>query len=203
MRIETIGFDELEKALEELPFALQREVVLKALRKASQPVLEEARRRVRMRPRRTYTLNMERRTRKGKTKVFQQEFAIGNLRDSLRVDAVGSSKGSDVAVKIGPDRDHYYGLYVEKGTQFRPRVYRKTVAGKGTWTQRNKRAHHATRAYPFLEPALRSRSEEALKILAEELKKAILAKAAELARKSVDGVLSRKQREAVLGELVK
>jgi HK97 gp10 family phage protein len=178
VRVAVLGFKELDEALGQLPKSLRREIVLKALKAAAKP---RARARRQARPRR---------------RGGRPAGAVKALADSITVTPVKSSSEfpSEVAVKLGPDDDHFYGLFVEKGTQARGRVYhdaRRKI-------RRNKRRHAATRAFEFLAPAFQMHADRATVAIGEELWKALAKKAEDLARKAQKGNLGKKAREGLL-----
>jgi HK97 gp10 family phage protein len=183
VRVEILGFKELEKALLDLPGTLRRDVVLRALKKAAEPMLQEARARARRQanPRR-----------RGGYPASE----IGPLADSITVSTVkeNSSYPTEIAVKLGPDADHFYGRFVEKGTQRRGRVYRDN---RGRF-RRNKQRHGATPAHPFLEPAFAMHAERTAVAIGEELWKALAKKAESLAKKAEKGTLTKGAKEALL-----
>ena len=101
---------------------------------------------------------------------------------------------NEVAVKLGPDADHFYGLFVEKGTRARGRAYRDN---RGKF-RRNVRRHAATRAFEYLAPAFAMHSQRAVVAIGEELWRTLSKKAQELAKKAEKGTLTTKAKEALL-----
>lgn len=182
MRVQVIGFRELDEALAQLPATLRRDLVLRALKKAAAPMAREAKARARRQanPRR---------------RGGRPASELKPLADSITVSAVRSNSAfpNEVAVKLGPDKDHFYGLFVEKGTKRRGRVYRDS---KGKF-RRNRRRHAATRAFEFLEPAFQMHAERTAVVIGEELWKALAKKAESLAKKAEKGTLSKKAREGL------
>ena len=183
MNVEVLGFKELDAALAELPAALRREVVLKALRRAADPMVREARARARRQP------NPRRRG----------GYPAGEMKalaDSIQVSAVkpNASFPKEAAVKLGPDADHFYGLFVEKGTQARGRVYRDNR----NKIRRNTRGHAATRAFEYLAPAFAMHAERAAQAIGEELWEVLAERARSLAKKAGKGTLTTKAKEALL-----
>jgi hypothetical protein len=158
-------------------------VVLKALKKAAEPMVREARARAR---RQSNPLS------RGGAPASE----LGPLADSITVSAVKEKSDfpNEVAVKLGPDADHFYGLFVEKGTRARGRVYRD-ARGK---SRRNVRRHAATRAFEYLAPAFAMHSQRAAVAIGEELWAKLAKKASELAKKAEKGTLTKKAKEALL-----
>jgi HK97 gp10 family phage protein len=118
-------FDDLAKKFDDLAYHVQRKVLVKAAKAGAAVIRDEAER---LAPKRT-----------------------GALAKSEMITIAGTgSDSSEVIVKIGPDKAHFYGLFQEFGTAHQP-------------------------AHPFLEPALESQSEAAidaaLEVLAEEIDK--------------------------------
>lgn len=183
MKIEVLGFKELDAALAELPSALRREVVLKALRRAADPMVREARARAR-------------RQANPRVRGGTSAREMGPLADSIQVSAVKARAEfpNEAAVKLGPDADHYYGLFVEKGTRARPRIYHDN-RGK---IRRNTRGHAATQAFEYLAPAFAMHAERAAQAIGEELWGVLAERARSLAKKAGKGTLSTKAREALL-----
>lgn len=156
------GAKEMEAVLKQLPDYIAKRVVTGALRKAAEPVLEEARRlapvgeeakgRVRLR-----------RSKRGKVSVSN----YGKLKLSLRIVNVPSKKtahSATVAVSIGKA---FWGMFVEFGTRFMG-------------------------ARPFLRPAFESKKHEALDRLGKELGDGIEKAAIKLAGPYLKSGLKRK-----------
>ena len=103
------GLGELDDTLAELPQALRRPVVLSALRRASKPMVRDARARA---PRGTDP------TRRGSRKQRRsgQSVAIGPGADSIRARAVRARSPHEATVAVGPDKKHWYMSFVEFGT---------------------------------------------------------------------------------------
>ncbi|MCK6478579.1 MAG: HK97 gp10 family phage protein [Planctomycetaceae bacterium] len=183
MRVAVVGFKELDEALAQLPKSLRRELVLGALKKAAEPMVREAKARVR-------------RQANPRVRGGVPAGELKPLADSITVSAVkaNSEFPNEIAVKLGPDADHFYGLFVEKGTKRRGRVYRDD---RGKF-RRNKRRHSATRAFEFLGPAFAMHSERTAVAIGEELWRALAKKAEDLARKANKGTLSKKAKESLL-----
>ena len=183
MRVAVIGFKELDHALAQLPATLRREVVLAALKKAADPMVREARARARR--------QANPRQRGG---VPASE--LKPLADSITVSAVKANSDfpNEVAVKLGPDADHFYGLFVEKGTRRRGRVYRDN---RGRF-RRNQRRHAATRAFEYLAPAFAIHSQRAVVAIGDELWAKLAKKARDLAKKAESQSLGKRAREGLL-----
>ena len=183
MRIAVVGFKELDEALAQLPKSLRRDLVLRALKKAAEPMVREAKARARR--------QANPRVRGG---VSAAE--LKPLADSITVSAVkaNSEFPNEIAVKLGPDADHFYGLFLEKGTKRRGRVYRDD---RGKF-RRNRRRHAATAAFEFLGPAFQMHSERTAVAIGEELWRALAKRAGDLARKAQKGTISKMAREGLL-----
>jgi len=183
VRIQVIGFKQLDEALSQLPKSLRREVVLKALKKAAEPMVREARARAR-------------RQANPRVRGGVPAGELKPLADSITVSAVkaNSEFPNEVAVKLGPDADHFYGLFVEKGTRARGRVYRD-ARGK---FRRGKRRHAASAAHEFLDPAFQMHADRAAVAIGEELWRTLAKKAGDLAKKAEKGTIGKAAREGLL-----
>lgn len=183
MRVAVLGFKELDEALGKLPKTLRRQVVLKALKEAAEPMVREARARAH-------------RQAKPRRRGGRPASEMKPLADSIQVVAVKANSDfpNEVAVKLGPDADHFYGLFVEKGTRRRGRVYHD-ARGK---IRRNKRRHAETRAFEFLQPAFEMFSERTVEAIGRALWEELAKTADGLAKKAERGTLSKKAREGLL-----
>ncbi len=200
--VQVVGFKELDAALAELPEAFRRQVLLKAIRKAGKPMVKEAKARARRAssPRR-----------RGGHRIGSAKAAAYGLNkalaDSIEISAVDKSPSypSEVAMKLGPDAAHFYGLFVEKGTKAK-KARKDTTWHPGmgiaySYRLRGHRAyksHHATRAYPFLEPAFKMHVERTIEAMGKELWSELSKKARSLARAAERGTISKKAGEALL-----
>jgi len=119
-RLKFTGGPELARALERPPKAVQGPVLAEALTKAAEPVIEEAERRA---PQRR-----------------SPQFSLASHIEAQTTHA----RDKRMTVVIGPDSDHFYGLFLEFGTRFMP-------------------------PRPFLRPAWDSKVEESLATLVSEL----------------------------------
>lgn len=166
MRVEVQGFRELDAALAQLPEALRRPVVLAALRKAARPMVAEARTRVR-RGRDPRRRGSKKQRRSGEAVL------IGPLADSIRASAARDASGTGASIAVGPDRRHFYGMFLEFGTSRQP-------------------------PRRFLTPAFEIRKEDAVRLVGEELWKALAAAARRLSGRAEKGTLTKRAREALL-----
>lgn len=144
--IRITGAREMEAVLRQLPAAIAKQTLTKALREAAQPVLDEARAlapvgqesrgRVRLR-----------RTKRGKITISN----YGKLKPSLRIATVPASQTPHSATVVVTVGKAFWGMFVEFGTRFMS-------------------------ARPFLRPAFESKKMDALnrlgKALGEEIEKA-------------------------------
>lgn len=104
------GLEELERAFNELPKGMGRNVLLRALRKAGTPVANEAKSRA---PRG----KDPRRRGSKKQRKSGQSARMGSMADSIRVRAVRATPGgTEVTVAIGPSSAHFYSRFLEYGT---------------------------------------------------------------------------------------
>lgn len=144
--IRITGAREMEAVLRQLPAAIAKQALTKALRHAAQPVLDEARAlapvgqeskgRVRLRH-----------TKRGKITISH----YGKLKPSLRIATVPASQTPHSATVVVTVGKAFWGMFVEFGTRFMA-------------------------ARPFLRPAFESKKMDALnrlgKALGEEIEKA-------------------------------
>jgi hypothetical protein len=208
VKFEVDGLKELDAALAQLPGVFRREVVLKAWRKASQPILLEARSRAR---------RQAAPARRGGQRIgspMSSKWGLGRaLAESMTVSPVKADNrfADETAVKLGPDAGHYYGLFVEKGTRAhgtraaRSRAIVWRISAKTGQRKlgvrrglRAKKGHAATRPFQFLQPAFALHGERAIPEFGVELWKEIEAKARNLARAAGRGKLSDRAREGLL-----
>ncbi|MCE9635074.1 MAG: hypothetical protein K8T90_05145 [Planctomycetes bacterium] len=107
--VAVVGFKELDAALAEIPASLRRNVVLAALRKASQPIVRDARARARrgMDPRRRGSM---------KQRKSGESLRIGPGADSIAARAIPSSVATEASVTVGPDARHWYMKFLEFGS---------------------------------------------------------------------------------------
>lgn len=133
------GFKELEDALRKLPEEVAGKVLRAALRKAALPMVEAARQAA---PR------------------SDSPGPRGHMADSINVRLLKGVEGDhdiETHLAIGPDSNHFYGLFQEFGTVHQP-------------------------ARPFLRPAFDNGAEGALKQFSAELGKGIERAARKLAK---------------------
>lgn len=111
---------ELEREFNRISYVMQRQILTAAAKAGAELIRDEAER---LAPRDT-----------------------GQLAESELIRVEGrQSDSSEVVVKIGPDKDSFYGRFQEFGTAFHP-------------------------AQPFLRPALKATQEEAAKVSAKVVK---------------------------------
>lgn len=133
------GARELETALKELPKSVASGALNAALKKAAEPMVAKAR--------------------------ALAPVDTGALRKSIKAHPVPSKQRAYAAsIAIGPDRKHFYGAILEKGTG--PRKVKKTGKMVGSIA-----------AHPFLRPAFDAHKEEAQKIFREVLWEIVVKKA--------------------------
>lgn len=103
------GLEVVDRALAQLPQALRRGVLLRALRRAGKPIATTARASA---PRGSDA------TRRGSKKDRRTGRAatIGPGADSIRVRAVRATNQYGAQVAVGPDRRHFYMRFSEFGT---------------------------------------------------------------------------------------
>lgn len=109
MRVDVQGFQDLDRALAELPAALRRPLVLAALRKAALPMVLEARARARRGkdPRRR---GSQKQRRSG------ESLTMGPGADSIAARAVRATLATEASISVAPGRRHFYMSFVEFGT---------------------------------------------------------------------------------------
>lgn len=113
MSMQLVGFRELDDALGRLPEALRRDVVLKALRAAGEPMVDAAAARL--------TRGSDPRKRGSKKQRKSGEsVAIGAAADSIAVRALRATTNTQVAAAVGPDAAHWYTRFREFGTSHEP-----------------------------------------------------------------------------------
>lgn len=107
------GFADLDQALSQLPEALRRPVALSALRKASEPMVAEARRRA---PRGKDP------KRRGSTKDRRtgRSATLGPAADTIRARAVRAESRTEATVSVGAGPGRFYLKYSEFGTSRQP-----------------------------------------------------------------------------------
>jgi HK97 gp10 family phage protein len=111
--MQLLGFRELDQALGRLPEALRRDVVLKALRKAGEPMVDAARARIRR--------GTDPRKRGSKKQRKKGESAtIGAAADSIAIRALRATTNTQVAAAVGPDAAHWYTRFQEFGSAHEP-----------------------------------------------------------------------------------
>lgn len=198
---EVRGLKELDQALAAVPEAFRRRIVLGALRRAARPILNEARARAR---------RGAAQVRRGGVRVGSKQWAKWNLgkplADSITVSASRNDAEGTVSVAIGPDSGHFYSLFVEEGTKARPAregVGRVTYERRSKSTgalklrlrrkRRAKKAHAATRAYPFLQPAFEAHAERTITAIGDEMWQGILTATARLSARAVAGKLTARE----------
>lgn len=133
------GFKELEAALRRLPEDIAGKVLRQALRKSVQTMAEEAR------------AKAPRSDRPGPRGHMADSIAVRNLK------GVEGDADIEVHLSIGPDTNHFYGLFAEFGTVHQP-------------------------ARPFMRPAFDENAEKTLTQLSNELGKGIERAARKLAK---------------------
>jgi len=109
IEVQTSGFAELDAALHQLPKALQRGVMLTALKKAAQPIVEAAKAKA---PRGTD----DKRRGSKKQRKSGESAEIGHGADSIAARAVRSDSPTSATVAVGPDAKHWYMKFAEFGT---------------------------------------------------------------------------------------
>lgn len=151
MKFDIKGADLIEAALKELPIKYERRVAKSAIRAAGRVIANEAKRRVPVR--------------------------TGTLKKSIRVVA-GKSKRPTVFVTTskgkGAKHDGWYAHLIEFGT--RPHNVAKgggTKLGQWAGEQGGGIPHPGSPAQPFLRPALDSKADEAIQIVAVATAKAL------------------------------
>ena len=107
--VQVLGFKELDAALAQLPESLRRQVVLRALRKAAQPMVRDARAKARRGkdPRKRGSM---------KQRKSGESEAIGHGADSIAARATKSDSPTEAAVAVGPDARHWYMKFLEFGS---------------------------------------------------------------------------------------
>ncbi len=187
-RVEISGLRELEAALLDLPTAWQRQVSLRALRKAAAPIVAAARARA---PRGT---NPAKRGSKRQRKTGES-LKIGPGADSIRARAEPRSDDGTTSVSVGPDRAHFYMQFIEKGAAaaFRHRGLAFALAvgmpigrARRLYEESRQRGLSPTRipARPFLRPAFDAHAASAVEATAAALRTEIERVAAKHGRKS-------------------
>ena len=107
--MQVLGFKELDAALAQLPVALRRQVVLRALRRAAQPMVRDARAKARRGkdPRKRGSM---------KQRKSGESESIGHGADSIAARAAKSDLPTQAAVAVGPDARHWYMKFLEFGS---------------------------------------------------------------------------------------
>jgi HK97 gp10 family phage protein len=109
VQIKIDGFADLDRALGELPQSVRRPVLLRALRKAAQPVVDQA----------TATARRGRDPRKRGSKKQRTSGGsawIGHGADSIKARPLRPISTNAAAVAVGPDAQHWYMKFLEFGT---------------------------------------------------------------------------------------
>lgn len=130
------GGDELARALEQMPDAVKRPTVIAALKDGGEPIRAAA---------------AARAPRGAGPEHLADHIAISAISDSS-TNRGGRDAETDFAVKIGPSRQFFYGLFEELGSAHQP-------------------------ARPWLRPAFDTLAGQALGVIGRELWNAIRAKA--------------------------
>lgn len=131
------GARELEAALKELPKSVARTAVNAALRKASKPIVDAAK------------ANLT------KEKLIR----TGDLQKSIKARVMsGKQTKYSASIAVGPDRKHFYGAILEKGTAGKIRIVKKTG-----------REVDALEAKPWLRPAFDEHKQQAIDGIGVEL----------------------------------
>jgi len=125
IRIE--GLDELDAFLKSIDDKLRREIIREALRESAEPIVTKARQKVRRHP------------------FAPTRADYGHLADHIIADKPRAGKDGG-EIKIGPDYDYFWGLFLEFGT---PRM----------------------QAYPFMRPATDQSIDEVLKLQNEIMRR--------------------------------
>jgi HK97 gp10 family phage protein len=107
--VTVVGFKELDAALAQIPEALRRQVVLRALRKAAQPMVRDARAKARRG-------KDPRRRGSAKQRKSGESEAMGHGADSIAARAAKASTPTEAAVTVGPDARHWYMKFLEFGS---------------------------------------------------------------------------------------
>lgn len=204
--VAVVGLKELDAALGAVPEAFRRRIVLGALRRSARPILNEARARARRG-------SWSSRRRGGVTVGSKQwvKWGLGQaLADSITISAQREESTNSVTVAIGPDAGHFYGLFIEEGTKASPgqsargrdeydRVSKRSGKMKVgvRRKRREKRAHAATRAYPFLAPAFEAHAEQTITMIGEEIWQGILTATSRLAARAESGKLTAREQRAL------
>jgi HK97 gp10 family phage protein len=90
-----------------------------------------------------------------------QKVNLGPHKEHLKDSIVVSEVNDDGTVDIGPDRDHFYGLFVEFG---RSAGTYKTKTGK-------QKSYPAAPPYPFLQPAFEENKEQVQQKMADVIRR--------------------------------
>lgn len=163
-KIQVLGLKELEDALNDLPRAVARGTLTRALKKTAQPIADDEKRRVRVRSGETRDSVIV--TTKVRNQVGLQEYgetiasggsreeAVGALRAARRA---GGSDGARAEVSIGPTK--FTAVFLERGTFKMP-------------------------AFPFVRPAWEAGKYRALDDISTQLKNEIDKSVARAARKA-------------------
>lgn len=130
--IELKGLDQLERNLKELGTQIAKKLLKASMKEGAVPVKEEAERKVR-RASGGPTYPTETKNKKGAT------LGPGHVADNVIVTSRVTSLGV-IQIKIGPDKNHWYGAFAEFGTP-------------------------QSAAEPAFRPALDTKAPEALKII--------------------------------------
>lgn len=143
MIVKVKGWQEIQQKLNRLTNELRAQVLVDAAMAGAEVIRHEASRRA---PRRT-----------------------GSLAEHIVAEVTG--KGSHwVRVDIGPDRDHFYGRFIEFGHAL-VRVTGRVRRGRRTYRIKKVLGH--VPPHPFLRPALDEGGRKAVEAVAEHLRAAI------------------------------
>lgn len=129
LHAELIGADEVQRMIHKLGDKANKHLGA-ALLKAAEPITERAEE---LAPR------------------SDQPTKAGHMADTITAE-VRSKSGMNIEVVIGPDKDHFYGKFLELGAF-------------NVWAQR------PIPAQPFLRPALDEKEDEAIRIFSEEMRR--------------------------------
>lgn len=203
--VTVVGLKELDAALGAVPEAFRRRIILGALRRASRPIIQEAR----ARARRGSNPNRRGGVRVGSKQWVKWDLATP-LADSITVSAQRAETENSVTVAIGPSAGHFYGTFVEEGTKANPAregmsraTYDRRSKKDGSLRlgihrrRRAKKAHAATRAFPFLAPAFEAHTERTITALGAEMWTGILTTTAKLSARADAGKLTARELRAL------
>jgi HK97 gp10 family phage protein len=161
----SIGFDGLSHvngALKALPEKIQNRVIRLAIRKAAEPVLEQAR--------------------------ANAPVEVGTLRDSLQIQTFrGRKRKTLIGVSISPGPtwftgDSYYAGFIEFGYVKAPSFQGKDGKWYSVKRRRDKRGYRKVEAKPFLRPALHQAKAQVESIFRKLVSRGVAREAVKIAR---------------------